>query len=279
MSNRRQSSFFTHLILPLAAALVAVACGVHNGQGSADDGGDIRPDAPKPEAETAPKPKAETTPKPEAITAPKPKAEAGEADCAIPADLPRTGDVLALPSLAGPSGFAVEQAGAMIELTRTGEVLVRFELTVANGSTTDGTAVVGLSWRTPIVGTATVEPFAGLLLEAPGAKARTCRVASPTEMHQPFADAATWVEIAVPAGGKAKIGGMYKAKVPQADKPDTLFGYRDRFADNWKNWDWPYTKAPEYAPVADRLKPFHGEIALGAAAATRVTLRCRDGVD
>jgi hypothetical protein len=72
---------------------------------------------------------------------------------------------------------------------------------------------------------------------------------------------------------------MYKAKVDQAEKPATLFGYPDRFADNWKNWDWPYTKAPEYAPVAERLRPFHGEIALHPAAATKVTLRCRDGVD
>jgi hypothetical protein len=281
MTPRNRLPNTTSLALSLAAALVAAACGVHNGQGSADSGG-VRSEEPgvedadpgKPEAKARP-----VAPKPEAETTPKPQAEAGEASCTIPEGLTVAADALALPVLAGPEGLSVERAGAMVELARTGDVLVRFELTVANGSKAAGTALVGLSWRTPSVGAAQQEPFAGLLLEAAGTKARTCRVESPKEMHQPWVDAGTWIELAVPAGGSAAITGMYKARATQAEKPATLFGYPDRFAENWKNWDWPYTKAPEYAPVAERLKPFHGELALRPAAATKVTLRCRDGVD
>jgi len=248
----------------LAAAVLAGACGGHgNGFGAGRE--PVREETPREGTEAAQP----------AVG----RASSIRADCAIPEGLLFTGEGLTLPAVVAGDEIEAEQARATVELARTGDVLVRFEIEIANRSAAAATALAGFAYRASDTGAPRPEPMAGVLLESPGAAARSCRAPGPAEMKQPFVDVAHWIEIDVPAGGRTTVSGMYKAAVTRADKPATLFGYRDRFADNWRNWDWPYTKAPEYQPVAERLRPFHGEIALIPAASTRVTLQCRERED
>jgi hypothetical protein len=93
-------------------------------------------------------------------------------------------------------------------------------------------------------------------------------------MREPFRDEALFAQLRLLAGQRVTVTVALETALAQEDKPVTLFGFRDHFADNWNNWKWPFVHSEHYAKYAARLRPFHGQLAFArAAGATRIALR------
>ncbi len=260
------------------AAVAAGGCAIHTNDPGSNDSGEARAAAA-----------AEKTERPAARAAA--PAEDGAADrigprssripagdCEAPSRIQPAEPGAGMPQLVAPESFSVERSQAMIELHDNGSALVRFELSVRNAGDDPGELLVGYRWRRQGTGPsrATRPPFSPEL-ESGRAEMHSCAEPGPEKMRQPFTDEVHWIERTLEPGGPARVRGMYRTELERADKPATLFGHHDRFADNWKNWDWPYTKAEAYGEIADRLRPFHGSFSTLPAAETRIALSSAEG--
>ena len=184
------------------------------------------------------------------------------------------------PSAIGPGfpqvvtdGVETARASAQVLLGPEGTALVRFEVVLENKGDSEAGAKLGFVWRTRGVTRGEGCPEVGF----EGLDAARCVHDGPREVRQPHTDIATTVDVVVPPGSEKSVKGAYKIPLRRFDKPETLFGYEDRFSRNWKNWDWPYTKSDEYAPVADSLRPYVAAFTTIPAGATQVTLAPADG--
>ena len=143
-----------------------------------------------------------------------------------------------------------------------------------NAGSASDTAMVGYAWRKRMTG----KQAPPTRIDFKVGEVKTCYHKSDQHIQQPFEDEVHYVEVTIEPGASTHVVGGYQVTIARADKPETLFGFHDRFSRNWKNWDWPYTKAPQYKAVAADLKPFHGTFLTAPAVESRIILRGRDGL-
>jgi len=200
-----------------------------------------------------------------------------EADtCAIPAGMTPAAPALSMPQVAAAEGVSFEREAAMLEVSDDGEVKVSFEVSARNNGSAPVDLAIGFAWRIQETGSGEVS-ISGFEILGSKAPLERCTIPGPEQMQQPFRDELLISRIQLTPGKTETIKGVYTGRVEQADKPQTLFGFHDRFVHNWKNWDWPYTKAKAYAAIADELKPFHGWFGLGRADRSQITIRSASG--
>ncbi len=172
---------------------------------------------------------------------------------------------------------AVQQIG--LTLDADGGLSVTASLRLRNPGDSPAEAVIGYGWRVPEVADPPTFPANNIELEldSENAISRKCIVSGPRGVVQPYVEMGHWAEVHLSAGQEVEVTSAYTARARQARWPVTLFGQADRFALNWKNHEWPYTKSEEYASIADRLKPFHGSLVLGPAHETHILIRNERG--
>lgn len=192
--------------------------------------------------------------------------------CDIPEGLKASTLSPGFPAVVG-EGLETERASALILLGPDGTASIMFEMVVKNPSAVDAEALVGYVWRTRGAGEG--KDFA--TVEFDSTKTSTCSASGPREARQPHTDIAFFTSVTVSAGQTSSVKGSYSIPLRQFDKPESIFGYEDRFSRNWKNWDWPYTKAEPYARIADDLRPYVANFATVSARATQITLAPADG--
>jgi hypothetical protein len=243
--------------LMLAAALIAVACGVHTQTGEGTDADDAKAQGDQ-------------------GVGPGAAGGAGaQGGCAIPDGFNPGTPSLSMPQVVAPGGVTFERELVMIEIGEDGKVMVAFEFSALNKGEQATELAVGYAWR--LKGTGPAERGTGIDFKLDDGAIETCAIEGPPEMQQPFRDEVRFARFPIGPDDSITVKGSLMAQVDQADKPTTLFGYHDRFADNWKNWDWPYTKSKPYAAIADKLRPFHGRFHLGPGGRAQIDIRPRSG--
>ncbi|MFO8072052.1 MAG: hypothetical protein R6V85_09280 [Polyangia bacterium] len=258
------------------AAVAVGGCAIRTNDPGSNDSGEARAAAPEKIDRPAAREGAPSAAGDDGVSLTARRIPAG--DCEAPDRLKPAKPGAGMPQVVAPDSFSVERSQAMIELHDNGSALVRFELSVRNAGDGPGELLVGYRWRRQGTGPSEARrpPFSPEL-ESGQAEMHSCAEPGPEKMRQPFTDEVHWIERTVEAGGSARVRGMYRTELERADKPATLFGHHDRFADNWKNWDWPYTKAEAYGEIAERLHPFHGSFSTLPAEETRIALSSAEG--
>jgi len=241
--------------------LLLSACVVHSQTGEGTEANEAdKPDAPAAEEGAA--------------------AEGGARSgaCSIPEGMTPAKPALAMPQIAAPEDVSFEREAAMLEVDENGKVKVSFEFSARNNASEAVELAVGFAWRIQETGGGGTS-LSGFEIVGGRGELERCTIQGPEEMQQPFRDELLIVRISVEPGKTETIKGAYVGEVDQADKPQTLFGFHDRFVHNWKNknWDWPYTKRKAYAEIKDELKPFHGRFGLGKAGRSQITIRSSKG--
>ncbi len=185
----------------------------------------------------------------------------------VPSGLEPSDLVAGFPQVVGDK-IEVVRAAADLTLDGSGVVLVKFDIELKNPVKKHQKVLVGYVWRSRRTG----DGADWSRVNFDGHKAVACTEHSSEKIKQPYQDVVFYIEVEVPSGKTTQVKGAYKLPVRRFDKPETLFGYQDRFSQNWKNWDWPYTKADEYKEIAADLRPFYVRFFTNGATSTSVTL-------
>jgi hypothetical protein len=193
-------------------------------------------------------------------------------DCTIPEGFSFAQFGPALPQVVASSTIETNRADATLIVDKDGGAYVKFNMELKNAGSAADTAMVGYAWRKRMIG----KQEAQTRIDFKAGEVKTCYKKSDQHIQQPFENEVHYVEVTIDPGASTNVVGGYKVVIARADKPETLFGFHDRFSRNWKNWDWPYTKAPQYKSVAADLTPFHGTFLTAPAAESRIILRNRD---
>ncbi len=196
------------------------------------------------------------------------------ADCTIPEGFTFAQFGPASPQVVAPESIVTTRSDATLIVDKDGGAYVEFNMELKNTGSAADTALVGYGWHKRMSGMQA--PPTGIDFKA--GEVKTCSHKSDQQIQQPFENEVHYVEVTIEPGVATNVIGGYKVTIARADKPETLFGFHDHFSRNWKNWDWPYTKATEYKNVVNVLKPFVGKFLTTPAVESRIILRGRDGV-
>jgi len=211
-----------------------------------------------------------------------PTTDAGPAEevaegCSIPEGMTPIAPVISMPQVAAPDSVKYELETAMLELNADGKIEVKFEFDARNKGDEAVDFAVGFAWRVQETGPGGGPEFSRVSIQLAEARMASCVIEGPEEVQQPYRDAVVYSKTSLEAGASITVKGSYVTSVPQLDKPTTLFGYPDRFGNNWKNYDWPYTKAEAYEELGPQLRPFQGRFVPGKANRCQITLRSKSG--
>jgi hypothetical protein len=166
----------------------------------------------------------------------------------------------------------VDRFDVHIDLEKDGRLRVNVAVKLENSAMTPATAAVGYILRTPIGQERRFGQIAFDTGASTTADVKTCEKESPSNLVQPYSDFAHYAKIPIGPGGFGEIEISFVARAEPSAAPTTLFGYRDMFALNWKNWAWTYTKSDEFKEIADDLGLFYGAFGLGDADRTRIVI-------
>lgn len=197
-----------------------------------------------------------------------------ETDCTIPEGFSFADTGPALPQVVASGSIETSRADATLIVDVDGGAYVEFNMELKNTGSAADTARVGYAWRTRLSG----KKAPPTRVDFKAGEVKTCLKKSDQHIQQPFENKVHYVEVTIEPGASMNVIGGYQVTIARADKPETLFGFHDHFSRNWKNWDWPYIKAPQYKSVAADLKPFVGTFLTTPAAESRIILRGRDGI-
>jgi hypothetical protein len=204
-------------------------------------------------------------------------AEEAAEGCVIPEGLTPIAPVISMPQVSAPDSVKFELETAMLELGPDGAVDVGFEFDARNKGDAPAELVVGFAWRIQQTGPGAAIEFSKVLLQVPEATPESCAIDGPAEMQQRFRDVVVYSRATLGPGQSITVKGSYLTAVRAGDVPNRLFGYPDHFGDNWKNYDWPFTKAKAYEEIAGDLTPFFGRFVPGKANRSQITLRSKSG--
>ncbi len=197
-----------------------------------------------------------------------------DSDCTIPEGFSFAQVGPASPQVVASGSIETTRADATLIVDVDGGAYVEFNMELKNTGSASNTALVGYGWHKRMTGRQAQQTR----IDFKVGKVKTCSHKSDQQIQQPFENEVHYLEVTIEPGASMNVIGGYQVTIARADKPETLFGFHDHFSRNWKNWDWPYTNAPQYKSIADDLKPFHGTFLTTPAVESRIVLRGRDGV-
>ena len=195
-------------------------------------------------------------------------------DCAIPDGFSFSQIGPASPQVVASESIETTRSDATLIVDKDGGAYVEFNVELKNTGSSAKLAKVGYGWHKRLSG----KQAPPTRVDFKVGEVKTCFRKSDQKIQQPFENEVSYVEVSIEAGASMNVIGGYKVAIARADKPETLFGFHDHFSRNWKNWDWPYTKAPQYKSITDDLKPFVGTFLTAPALESRIILRSRDGM-